>query len=64
MAKYNVSIPYHATIHIEVEADSKEEAEEVAMDNCYPTLCNYCSSDGIELDEANYESEIYISEVE
>ena len=63
MAKYSVSIPFHATYHVEVEADSKEQAEEKAIEDAYPSICNYCSRDGLELDEMNHEAEIYTQEI-
>lgn len=44
MPKYRVSIPYNATFTVEVEANNKEEAKELAEKES-PSLCNQCSND-------------------
>ncbi len=44
MRKYNVFIPLYATIMVEVEANSKDEAINSAYDKTsLPMLCHECS---------------------
>lgn len=46
MPKYSVAIEVHATMYVEVEADSEEEAKEKAETEAYePTLCWQCAND-------------------
>jgi hypothetical protein len=42
--KYNVTVPYAVFVTTEVEADSKEEAEENAINKIY--ISGYCGNDG------------------
>lgn len=42
--KFYVTFEVYASTTIEVEADTKEEAEEIAKDAVYaPSLCHQCS---------------------
>ena len=50
MSKYKVTLLYTATKQVEVEADSKEEANNKAMDEGYVCLCHQCA-DEIEIDD-------------
>ena len=63
--RYGVTLVVAASIYIEVEADSKEEAMDKASehDDCYVSLCYQCSQ-GLEVgdvlcdDEANHVEEL------
>jgi hypothetical protein len=52
--KWSVSIPWHASVCVRVEADTAEEAIEKAIEIAQPSLCHQCS-DEIELGEWNNE---------
>jgi hypothetical protein len=56
--KYRVSIPYHATAYVTVEANSEQEAKDIALDECWPSPCCMCS-DEFSIDEYNENSEIF-----
>jgi hypothetical protein len=58
MAKWNVWVPYHCTVRVQVEADTEEQARELGELEAYPYLCHQCADD-IEMGEANpdFESE-------
>ena len=47
MPKYYCTVIIDASVNIEIEADSPEEAAEKAMENdrSFVTLCHQCSSD-------------------
>lgn len=64
MTKYNVALPWHATIWITVEAKNKKEALNIAFNKVCPTLCHSCSKN-IDLDEFNLaaEDDIQIEEL-
>lgn len=50
LKKYSVAIKVNATMYVEVEADSEEEAREKAWSEAYePSLCHQCS-DEMEID--------------
>ncbi len=49
MTKYYVNIPWFASLHVTVEANSVKEAMEKALEEAYPSLCHQCSG-GINLD--------------
>jgi hypothetical protein len=62
MAKYNVAIPWYATVNIEVEADTPEEAEEKACREVHASVCHYCSKH-IEIGEQDYERSCDVQEI-
>lgn len=41
--KYTIHFDGYASASVEVEADSLEEAQELAYDKMPPTLCHHCS---------------------
>lgn len=41
--KYDVAVIYTLTQWVEVEAESEEEAEELACNEVCPTLCHQCA---------------------
>ena len=43
MKKYSVSIPWHATVTVEVEAENKAVAEAKALVNAEAHVCVACS---------------------
>jgi hypothetical protein len=44
--KYFVTFEVYASTVIEVEANSENEARDIANEKCYcPTLCHQCSND-------------------
>jgi len=51
--KYAVTYSVNASQTIEVEADSKEQAKELADKNVFASVCNYCSSQGLYIDGVN-----------
>ena len=57
---YNVSIPWHCTVFVEVEAEDEYLAKEKALKECCWNLCHQCS-DRVEIGEVNfdYEPEVY-----
>jgi hypothetical protein len=52
MAKWNVWVPYHCTVKVEVEAETEEEAREKGELEVWPCLCHHCADD-IEMGEPN-----------
>jgi hypothetical protein len=44
MKKYNVNIPIFATAIVTVEANSVEEAMEIAAEECPRSVCYQCSA--------------------
>lgn len=63
MNKYSVSIPWHCSIIIEVEAKNKKAALESAVENAYPSLCCQCSGD-IQMCEMNDDCEPDVQKIE
>jgi len=59
MKKYKVSIPWHATYFVDVEAENEEEAKIKALNEGYPQLCHQCNTD-VQIDEPNDESELTV----
>lgn len=53
---YNVALPYYATVFVQVEASSREEAIEKAIEEASPSICCHCARE-IELDEYNSDVE-------
>ena len=53
---YRVSIPIGASAFITVEASSKEEAVQLALDRGCPTICCQCSNE-VEIGEFYSEEE-------
>jgi hypothetical protein len=43
--KYNVAVPFTATVNVEVEADSIEEAKKKALAEASASLCHQCSKE-------------------
>lgn len=57
LKKYSVSIPYHASVIVEVEATDKQDAVHAAWEKVgAPSLCHQCS-DEVEMGEANDDCE-------
>ena len=53
MSKYTVILSVHASISVDVEADSEEQAKELALKKAdCPTLCHYCA-DKIEIGDVD-----------
>lgn len=42
LKKYHVSVPFHCSINVEVEAKSVKDAMEKALDQAWPSLCSQC----------------------
>jgi len=60
--KYSVSIPWHCSVVVEVEAENAEEAAEKALNDVNPTLCHQCS-DEVELGDCNVDFEPDVTEL-
>jgi len=60
---WSVSIPWHASFSVEVEATTRGEAIEKALSDHYPALCHQCTSGGVELGEMNEECEVHASRI-
>ena len=52
MKLYSVSIPYYASVFVKVQANSKEEAIELAYEKADGGLCFHCS-EHVEIYEAS-----------
>jgi hypothetical protein len=62
MSKWSVSVPLHATGLIKVEAETKEEAIQKALEEGYWTLCHQCSR-RVQIDSVNDDVEPDAEEV-
>jgi hypothetical protein len=54
--RYSVSIPWHCSVVVCVDAQTAEEAKAVALEKVYPSICHQCS-DELELGDINLECE-------
>lgn len=43
MTTWHVCITYDASVVVEVEAETEEEAKEKAFDNAHVSLCHHCA---------------------
>lgn len=57
-----MSIPWHCSVIIEVEADNKEDAKDKALLAAHPSLCHQCSGQ-IQLEDANMDIEPDVCEL-
>jgi hypothetical protein len=60
---YTVCVPFHASVTVMVQADSEEEAKDMAIEHAKPHLCNRCSAD-IALGELDGRTEIIATEID
>ena len=60
MKTYNVSIPWHCSVFVTVEAEDEYLAKEKALNEACPKVCHQCSN-RVEIGEINfdYEPEVY-----
>jgi hypothetical protein len=62
MNKYSVSIPWHCSVFVKVEAENEEQARDKAIEKATPFLCHHCS-ENIELGEFNDDYDFDVVEI-